>query len=122
MRGTKRIVLVSVFVMSIALLAACGSSQYVGNWSFVSGSYKGNEVSVEELEKITGGSVKLTLAKDGNALLVAGGKKAKSKWEENENGVIVYDWNDKSKSTSYTFKDGQLLCTVGDIEMRLEKK
>lgn len=122
MKVTKRIVLVSVFVMSIALLAACGSSQYVGNWSFVSGSYKGNEVSAEKLEELTGGPIKLTLAKDGNALLVAGGKKAKSKWEENENGVIVYDWNDRSKSTSYTFKDGQLIGTVGDIEMRLEKK
>lgn len=122
MKGTKRIVLVSVLVMSIALLAACGSSRYEGNWIFVSGNYKGNEVSVEKLEELTGGSIKLTLAKDGNALVVAGDKKAKSKWEENENGVIVYDWNDRSKSTSYTFKDDQLICTVGDIEMRLEKK
>ena len=121
MKG-RRIVLVTVFAMSIVMLTACGSSQYVGVWQFASGVYKGNEVSTEQLEELTGGSVKLTLAKDGNALVEAGGKKAKSKWEENENGIVVYDWNDRGKSTTYTFKDDQLICTVGDIEMRLEKK
>lgn len=122
MKGIRKIALVSVFIVSMALLVACGGSQYEGVWRFVSGNYKGNEVSAEKLEELTGGSIKLTLAKDGNALVEAGGKKAKSKWEENENGVIVYDWNDRSKSTSYTFKDDQLICTVGGIEMRLEKK
>lgn len=121
MKGRK-IALVTALVMSILMLAGCGSSQYVGQWNFVSGSYNGKDVSAEKLEETTGGSIKLTLAKDGNALVEAGGKKAKSKWEENENGIIVYDWNDRSKSTTYTFKDDQLICTVGDIEMRLEKK
>lgn len=118
----SKIGIVTLFVMSIILLTACGGSQYEGVWCFASGTIKGKEVTSKELEKKTGGTVSITLAKDGNALVEAGGKKAKSKWEENENGVIVYDWNDRSKSTSYTFKDNQLICEMDGIVMRLEKK
>lgn len=119
----KRLAAVLALVLSVFVLTSCGSSKYAGEWQMVSGSYNGTEVSMEQIEKLTGGKLKMILEEDGTAKIETGSAKAESKWEETKDGVIVYD-KDKNDSSAvdYTFKDNRLVCSVGGIEMKLEKQ
>lgn len=118
----RKIVWTLALVTSIFILTACGESQYVGEWRFVNGTINGKEVSNEAIEKATGGTIKLTLSKNGNAVVEANGKRARSKWEETEDGIVVYDRTNKEKSTSYKLQDNQLCGSVNGLEIRLEKQ
>lgn len=118
----RKVAWMLVFVLSIFVLTACSSSQYVGEWRYVSGVINGKETSEEKFIEITGGTVKLNLAKDGNAIVEVNGKRARSKWEETEDGIIVYDRTNKNKFTSYKLQDGQLFYSENGVEMRLEKQ
>lgn len=118
----RKIAWMLVFVLGILMLTGCDNSPYVGEWRFVSGTFGGKEITEKELEEETGGPLGLILEKNGNAVLVANGKRARSKWEENDDGIIVYDRTNKSKSTTYIYKDDMLICTVSGNEMRMKKK
>lgn len=111
-----------VLVMSIFVLTACSTSQYVGEWRYVSGVINGKETTEEKFKEVTGGTVKLNLAKDGNAIVEVNGKRARSKWEETDDGIIIYDRTNKEKSTSYKLQDGQLFYSGNGVEIKLEKQ
>lgn len=112
------------FVMCVVMLTACGggSSKYAGEWVMVSGSSNGTEIPMEQLEKLMGGKLKMVLESDGTAKVETGTQKGESKWEESDDGIIIYEGDNKSNSVSYKFQDNQLVCTVSGVEMRMEKQ
>lgn len=123
MKMKKGLAMCLTLVLCVVVLTACGgSSKYAGEWQMVSGNSNGTEVPMEQLEKLIGGKLKLTLENDGTAKVEAGSQTGESKWEENGDGIIVYEGDDKSNSVTYTYKDNQLVCTVNGVEMKMEKQ
>lgn len=119
----KGIAMMLTVVMCVIMMTACGSdSKYVGEWQMVSGSSNGTEVPMEQLEKLMGGKLTMTLESDGTAKISTGSKTGESKWEENDEGIIIYEGDNKSNSVTYKFQDNQLVCNVSGVEMKMEKQ
>lgn len=120
----KHLTTILTLIVCICFLSACGDSDYVGEWRTTKASRGDTEISIEQLEKLTGGALKLFIDNDGTAHLETGGTDSEPvKWEETGDGILLYEDGDKDNGTSYTYKDGQLL--VQDptgLEMVLEKQ
>lgn len=110
-------------IVCICFLTACGDSKYVGEWQLTGGHRGDTEVPIEKLEKLLGGSLKLYIEEDGTARLETPNTGSDpAKWEETDDGILLYEEGHKENGTTYTYQDGRLVHAFNGLEMILEKQ
>lgn len=119
----KHLTTLFTLIVCICFLTACGSREFVGEWQLTGGHRGDTELPIEKLEELMGGSLKLVIEEDGTARLETPGTESEPvKWEETDNGILLYEEGDKENGSTYTYQDGHLVQEFNGLEMILEKQ
>lgn len=119
----KHLTSILALFICLCLLTACGTSDYVGKWQLTKGNRDGTELPIDKLEELMGGAMTLTVDENGTAALETPGNTSESvNWEETDDGIVLFEGEDKEKGAAYQYKDGQLIQEFNGLEMIFEKQ
>lgn len=121
----KKISMLLVCALSALLLVGCGSG-VAGTYEAVKVEVNGQEMELDAVGKLIGGSLEatLTLEKDGKAEAIAktNGKEQKGSGTWTEEGDKIIIKSDTGSTETYTKKDGCLTVEMNGMKLILEKK
>lgn len=119
----KSLTAIVILTLCLCFLTACGKSEYVGKWQLTKGNRDGTELPIDKLEELMGGAMTLTVEEDGTATLETPGNTSESvNWEETDDGIVLFDGENKENGAAYQYKDGQLVQEFNGLEMVFEKQ
>ena len=113
------LVMVMCAVMCCLLLVGCGDSKYVGTWKATKGTFKDEEVNVDDVPEA---AFSIECKEDGTATIASADGNEEAKWFDTDEGLRVQGTDSDTDLKLTDTEDGNLEFSVVGFHIIFEKQ